>query len=62
MKREMLSPRYTTRYEDLVFPDVKDIPIACVDGLEGAARMINSVFSRKPISSYIHMVRNSSKQ
>ncbi len=62
MKREMLSPRYTTRYEDLLLPDVKDILIACVDGLKGFPDAINSVFPQTHIQlCSIHMVRNSLK-
>ncbi len=59
MKREMLSPRYTTRYEDLLRPDVQDILIACVDGLKGFPDAINSVFPQTYIQlCIIHMVRN----
>ncbi len=62
MKREMLSPRYTTRYEDLLRPDVQDILIACVDGLKGFPGAINSVFPQTHIQlCIIHMVRNSLK-
>lgn len=62
MKREMLSPLYTTRYEDLLLPDVKDILIACVDGLKGFPDAINSVFPQTHIQlCSIHMVRNSLK-
>ncbi|SQI83966.1 transposase, Mutator family [Salmonella enterica subsp. enterica serovar Bredeney] len=62
MKREMLSPRYTTRYEDLLLPDFKDILITCVDGLKGFPDAINSVFPQTHIQlCIIHMVRNSLK-
>ncbi len=58
----MLSPRYTTRYEDLLLPDVQDILIACVDGLKGFPDAINSVFPQPHIQlCIIHMVRNSLK-
>lgn len=52
----------TVGYEDLLLPDVKDILIACVDGLKGFPDAINSVFPQTHIQlCIIHMVRNSLK-
>ncbi len=52
----------TVGYEDLLLPDVKDILIACVDGLKGFPDAINNVFLQPHIQlCSIHMVRNSLK-
>lgn len=49
----------TVGYEDLLLPDVKDILIACVDGLKGFPDAINNVFLQPHIQlCSIHMVRN----